>query len=110
MHAMDAAHTVFTPSYDASDEKQVEKAKLTSKKRDHERAVALRALLSTRPGREWIWEVLSAAHIFSTSFVRGDAGASAFQEGERNMGLRLLADLQRHAPDEFLEMQREAAK
>lgn len=37
-----------------------------------------------------------------------DAVAMAFRNGERNVGIRLLTDVMRVAPHEFVDMMREA--
>lgn len=94
-------------SYDASDETQIKKRDLELKRREQSWRDALQDLLKTPPGRNWMWNVLSEADIFRTSFVAGDSHASAFNEGKRALGLRLLADIQRLAPDAFFLMSRE---
>ncbi len=49
------------------------------------------------------------ASLFRTTFVPGDAMASAFQEGNRNAGLRLFAQVMKAAPDNYVVMTRENA-
>lgn len=95
-------------AYNADDEKQVKKAK---KKAEIESAIKLdviRNVMNTAPGRAWIYDQLAFAHIFSTTFIQGSPDASAFSEGERNGGLRLLADVQAASPDLYIQMIKEA--
>jgi hypothetical protein len=65
----------------------------------------IEAALSTRDGREWMYDKLSRCHIYNTSFVVGDPHSTAFQEGERNIGLLLLAEI---PPDVYALMLKEA--
>jgi hypothetical protein len=57
-------------------------------------------------GREYIYDLLASCHIYSTSFAH-NALTMAFAEGERNIGLRLGADITEAAPDLYLTMLRE---
>mgnify|MGYP001609698448 CR=1 FL=1 len=101
--------TATTP-YDASDPKQVEKAKLEASRRDKETRDVLTALLGTPAGRSWMWSTLSSANVFSQTFVLGDPHATSFNEGRRSMANQILTDIVRHCPDQYMVMQREASK
>ena len=63
-------------------------------------------LMSTKNGRGYVWDQLTAAHVFSTSYAP-DALQMAFAEGERNSGLRLLNDIIEWCPEQFIQMMRE---
>ena len=54
-------------------------------------------------GRRIARGVLEHAGVFRLSFTR-DAAETAFNEGGRNGGLRLLALIQTHAPDQYIPM------
>jgi hypothetical protein len=54
----------------------------------------------------YVHEILSNAHIFSTSFSP-DTSLMCFAEGERSFGLRFLADVMDHCPEQFIQMMRE---
>jgi hypothetical protein len=58
-------------------------------------------------GRAWFYDFLSTCHIYQTSFTP-NALTMAHAEGERNVGLRLLADLVEASPDLYLQMLKEA--
>lgn len=65
-------------------------------------------LMSDKRGRRFMWRLLSAAGIYELSYVDSNPGATAFREGNRNTGLRLVAQITQHCPDRFSEMQKEA--
>ena len=93
-------------TYSAADRKDIRRAEKDEAVATRQRGEVIFGLMSTSPGRAYIWEQLSAAHIFSTSFAL-DALQMAFSEGERNAGLRLLNDIMDTCPDEFILMMRE---
>jgi hypothetical protein len=64
-------------------------------------------LMSSHAGRAFIFDRLVRCHIFSSSFTP-EALAMAFAEGERNVGLQDLNDVMRFAPDQYVQMMREA--
>ena len=90
----------------AANRQDVRRKEKESKIAELEQAEVIAHLLATRTGRNYIWDQLSAAHIFHTSFS-GDPLQMAFAEGERNSGLRLLNDILTYSPDNFILMLRE---
>ena len=58
-------------------------------------------------GREWFYDLLSTCHQFSTSFDP-NALKMSFREGERNVGLRIVADIIEASSDLYLLMLKEA--
>lgn len=64
------------------------------------------ALMVSESGRRLAWWVLSTAGIYHTSY-RQNALEMAFVEGKRDLGLRFLDLIQKHASNEFLLMQQE---
>ena len=71
-----------------------------------EREVTI-SIMSTGPGRAYMWRRLEAARVFSTTYS-DDTHRMAFQEGERNAGLQLLNSLMQFCPDLFILAMREA--
>lgn len=104
-----APHPEPAPPYDSSDPEQVEKRTIEAARREKERLDVVAALMASPQGRAWVWSELVAASIFSTTFVSGDPHASAFAEGGRNAGLRLLAQVMRAAPEQYPVMAKEGA-
>ncbi len=94
--------------YNADDEKQVKKAKQDSEFNDALRLDVIRGVMGTPGGRKWMYGLLEMCHCYHTSFMPGQPDTSAFREGERNIGLQLLADVQSAAPDLYLTMIQEA--
>lgn len=93
-------------TYDASDPKQVgEKAK-EAKAAQSARVNFLVSAMSTREGRLWIRDLLESTKVFQTSFSP-ESLKMAFNEGERNIGLRILADVMTSCPDRYIEMMKE---
>jgi len=67
----------------------------------------VRESLKTRAGRNYWWSFLERCHLFEVSYVQGSFDATAFREGERNIGQRMLADIMRVAPESWIEMMKE---
>lgn len=102
------ANDLAETPYDASDPEQVNKQRVKAGRRKTKRLEVIKALMSHKDGREWIYELLERGHIYHTSFVQGDSHASAFKEGERNITNQLLIDVTSAAPEEYLMMLKEA--
>ena len=76
------------------------------KKRDKEIS-DLRKVLGMVEGRRLIWKLMSEAGVFRSSFDQSDM-SMAFNEGRRDMGLMLMDDILKVAPQSFSQMQKEA--
>ena len=83
---------------------QRRKARLAARARDD----ALAGMMSIREGRAWVHDLLATSHVFESSFSN-NPGLMAFREGERNVGLRVLAQVMRLAPDRYVDMMKENA-
>jgi hypothetical protein len=67
-------------------------------------------LMSDPRGRHFVWRLLQGFGVYQLSYVQGDPAHSAFNEGRRNEGLKLMSQLLQHCPARFTEMQKEASK
>jgi hypothetical protein len=67
----------------------------------------MRWLMADERGRRLIWHWLGDAGIFRSSY-NADALTMAFNEGQRNRGLAIQAQVMRHAPEQFILMLAEA--
>jgi hypothetical protein len=67
----------------------------------------MRWLMSSQQGRRIVWRLLERAGIYRTSFS-GDANRTFFNEGARNVGLSLVADIHANAPEMYALMTQEA--
>lgn len=65
-------------------------------------------LMDNPRGRRFVWDLLSKCGVYSTSFTT-NGSLVMFKEGRRDVGLRLLNELQMIAPDEFMIMWRECS-
>jgi hypothetical protein len=63
-------------------------------------------LMSDKRGRRFVRRLLDRVGIYRTSFST-EALAMAFNEGQRNVGLQLVGQINQHCPSRFSEMQRE---
>ena len=70
-------------------------------------ANALKAVLATRDGRIVLWQLLSDTGIYRNSFDR-DIAVMAFNEGQRNVGLKLLDRIMSVDANAYRLMQDEA--
>lgn len=61
----------------------------------------LKWLMSTKRGRRVMWRLLSHAGVNRLSYQPGDALATAFNEGQRNHGLRLTALIMGNASEDY---------
>lgn len=95
--------------FDPGDQKQVQDRARTAKDRQRASDATLKAFMSHEAGRAWIWDHLSACGLYRMSARAGDAHMTYFCEGERNVGLRLLAQLHRACPDLYTTMTKENA-
>jgi hypothetical protein len=93
--------------YDAGDPKQVRNKQREADFRELTDDGVLKNLMSTNAGRDWVWRMLSACHVFATSWVRGEADSTAYNEGQRSIGLQLMLAITRADPEGYILMQRE---
>ena len=93
----------FNPVLNEGARMGTEEAQRTSDEDDN----ALKAVLRTKQGRHTIWRILCEARVFQTTYTMPYAGAElqmAFMEGRKQVGYRLIADVQRLAPKEWERM------
>jgi hypothetical protein len=79
-------------------------AKLPGRKQE---LLDIDALMSTPAGARFIWRLLTLSGVFRSSFS-SDALIMAMNEGQRNIGLRLLGDLTEACPEKYINMMRTA--
>ena len=93
--------------YDASNRKQIRQAEKAAAVMERDRIEFLHNCLSTIQGRTWFYSLLADCHCFSQppSF---NPHQDYFALGERNVGLRIFAEIIAHCPDQYLTMMKEA--
>jgi predicted Fe-S protein YdhL (DUF1289 family) len=95
------------PEYDAGNQRHVERAEKASKTARRQRDEAFRWLMADQRGRRIVWSLLGKASVFQSSMA-GSSELTAFNEGRRDVGLALLADIMRLCPESYTRMQAEA--
>lgn len=95
--------------YDAGDQAHVKRRRTAKKRADDDKAAFIIAAMGRPEGRWYFYGLMSDCGIFRTSFA-GDPYRTAYQEGIRNVGLAVLADINRHCPEQYLVMLTEAAQ
>lgn len=63
-------------------------------------------LMADKRGRRIMWRLLAEAGIYRTSF-NNSGSVTAFNEGKRQIGLVLIAEINDHAANQFLVMLKE---
>ena len=94
--------------YDAGDEGQVKKKKTKAQIRREQDKEDLKEILLSPGGRRFLWKILSECRIYDISFT-GDVW-TAFNEGKRQIGLRLIEDIFDASPNAYTEMRLEATQ
>lgn len=64
--------------------------------------MAVRSLLGTEQGKEFLWWLLGQTHVFQSSFTGNSA--TYFLEGERNVGLKVYNQLMAADPRALQEL------
>lgn len=108
--AVAEAEALAEKPYDTADPQQVNSARKRSARKDRERINFVAAVMESKEGRAWMWGMLTRCRVFDNAFVPGQPDATGFKLGERNVGLFLLQDVMRAAPDAYSIMAKEAAE
>ena len=90
----------------AADPEQVEQARQKVESANDKRLNDVREVLNTRRGRRFFWRYLEICGVFKTS--NASEHQIFYNEGMRNIGLQLLADVNEAAPNAYLLMLKES--
>lgn len=61
-------------------------------------------LMGNKRGRRIVWRLLTSARIYHSSFEAGSTDATAFNEGRRGEGLKLMALINANCPELYVLM------
>jgi len=92
----------------AADAEQVQAAGRKERFRNKQELEDVRTILELPAGRRFVWRYLEKAGIFETSFTGNNT--TFFNEGRRDIGLKLLADVMQAKPEAYVQMAQEAEK
>lgn len=93
--------------HNLADETQVKEHGKKAKLRRDQEIKDVQWILGTIQGRRFIWRLLGITGLFRTSFA-GDDSRTNFNEGRRDIGLRILEDINESKPEAYLQMTQEA--
>jgi hypothetical protein len=95
-------------TYNAGDEEQVKTRKRKDEQIRDREMHDMRMVMSTVEGRRFVWRLLERAGVFRTSFTGNST--TFFNEGQRNMGLIVLADVHEACAEQYIVMMNESKK
>lgn len=95
---------------DISDPEAVAATKRTVKAKAMTRREDVATVLSTPAGRRFVWAMLGKCGVFSLSYTRGDTHETAFNEGKRQVGNPIFAEIQSEHPEAYALMASESAQ
>lgn len=94
----------------AGSAKQVRRAKQTAKQIRERELSELKAVSESTAGLRVLWRVLERCGIHALSFDAENPHRTSFNEGARNIGNYLLAELFAADPDAYTRMQKDHAR
>lgn len=90
-------------TYDTSEPKEVNKARKKYSRTRADRLHFVDAAMGTEQGRAWFYDLLVFCKVVKTPFD-DDPYRTAFNCGQQNIGLRVMADIQTAASKQYLTM------
>ncbi len=90
----------------AADVSQIKDAKRKEKNKVWRDKENLQAILNMKSGRAILWKYLCECGLFKTSYV-SEGSEIYFLEGQRNIGLSIMNDINEVDPDSYLKMMKE---
>lgn len=96
----------MTDAYNAAERRDVRAAEKAAKIIDAESLAYTSSVMSSATGRAWMLDILELCHIFTTTYSSNPYD-SAFNEGQRSMGLALLDRIMRACPNNYSLMMAE---
>lgn len=90
----------------AADKVKVDESAKAAKRQRDEELSDFRNIMQTPEGRRYVWRMLSVTGVFRTSFTGNST--TFFNEGQRNVGLIIINDLNEACPERYMQMMNEA--
>ena len=94
-------------TFDASDAAADANARRDVARVAREDADVLRAIMHNKPGRAWLYRFLESCHIYGSTFAGEETHVGAFQQGEENVGKKLMLATQAASVDLYMQRIRE---
>lgn len=89
--------------YDTSDPQQVNNKRKKYARTRADRLHFVEAAMTTEQGRAWFYDIMVRCRVVGTPFVE-DPYKTAFNCGMQNIGLQILDDIQKAAPEGYNKM------
>lgn len=102
--AENEARNNLEPAYDASDPKEVNRARQKASRRRSAELDIIRGVMTTQAGRAWFYRYLGTFGVFQTPFTAGQTDTTAFKSGLQHAGHIMQEDIMRAAPDLYMKM------
>lgn len=90
----------MSSTLDDEEERQADDVKQTAANLNRQEIEDIKWLMSSPRGRRLVWWILGIAGIYRTSFS-SSRNVTDFNEGGRNIGLKLLARVNDHCLDQY---------
>jgi len=91
----------------AADKEQVKSARKKETSRRDNELLDVEHMLASFNGRRFMWRFLQMCGMFETSFSQS-TNQTFFNEGQRNIGLKLMSDINEANPDAYMTMMKES--
>lgn len=103
------AYDELEQPFDAHDVEALEKASKSELRLKEKKLRVVESIMSHEDGRAWMFDVLGTnCHVFTENPMRDTPERNGLFEGERAVGLRLLDEVMKAAPELFWVMRCEA--
>ena len=96
------------PTDTAGQEAEAEAVREAEKERRRQEVEDFKWLMAHKQGRRFVWRLLSEAGVYRSSFTGNST--TFFNEGKRNSGLMLLAEIHELTPEAYGLMLKEQRK
>jgi|SRR5580692_10858108 hypothetical protein len=94
-------------TYNPTNRKHIREAEKRQAENERARIEFLTAAMNTSQGRWWFHEFLASCQVLVCA-PTFESNKDYFSFGERNVGLRILAEITAHCPDQYILMEKEA--
>lgn len=93
--------------YNAGDPEQVEERKADARRGKTVEKDAYIGIMQSKDGRKWMYDLLDMCHIYREPYI-AETNYMYFCAGQKNVGQKLLGDLQGYCPEYYLTMIKES--
>ena len=93
------------PRYDTRRERRRSDAQQVAERVRQQELDDIRELMATALGRRIMWRLLAMSGVYRLSYTGNSE--TYFREGQRSVGLRLIADIHEACPEAYVEMLKE---